>query len=129
MEVLDDDWLTAAIAALDGLDASGVADIVVAYVVTGTPVGKATVVVKVENGRIADVTREPVPDPDLVITSKHEAAVRILTGEMSSDAGFMNGDLKVEGAHHRWLLEMRPLRTAMLDALISAGIVGARAVP
>ena len=129
MELVDDDWLAAAGAALDGLDAPGVADVVVVYVVTGTPVGKATVVVSVEDCRIAGVSRDAVTDPDLVITIKHDAAVRILDGEMSSDAGFMNGDLKVEGVHHRWLLELRSLRTAMLEALVSAGIVAVPATP
>lgn len=129
MEVLDDEWLAAAAVALHELDATGVADGVVTYVVTGTPAGKATVVVTVEGGRIAGVSRDPVPAADLVITMKHAAAVRILAGEMSSDAGFMNGDLKVEGAHHRWLLEMRSLRSAMIEALSRAGIVGVRTVP
>ena len=71
----------------------------------------------VENGRVAALRVGKSDAPDVVISLGYDVALRILRGEMSSDAGYMNGALKVEGAYERWMLELRPARLAAVDAL------------
>ena len=117
MEIFDDDWIAAAAAALADLPAVDGADAVIDYVVAGAPAGKTTLGVRLDGGRVAEITTGKSKDPDLVISLKYDAALAILTGEATSDAGFMNGALKVEGAHERWMLELRPVRLAAIEAL------------
>lgn len=117
MDIFDDEWLAAAAAALGELPSLDDADAVIDYVVSGAPAGKTTIGVTVEGGKVTTIVPGKSADPDLVISMKYEAALKILMGEMSSDAGFMNGALKVEGAHERWMLDLRPVRIAAVDAL------------
>jgi hypothetical protein len=117
MEIFDDDWIAAATDALAALPEVDGASAVIDYVVSGSPAGKATIGVAIENGRLVAMQAGKSNDPDLVISLKYDAALDILLGEMSSDAGFMNGALKVEGAHARWMLDLRPVRQAAIEAL------------
>lgn len=117
MGIFDEEWLAAATTALGGLPEVDGATAVIDYVVAGSPSGKATIGVTLENGRVTAMQTGKSTDPDLVISLKYDAAVKVLTGELSSDAGFMNGALKVEGAHERWMLDLRPTRVAAIEAL------------
>jgi hypothetical protein len=117
MNIFDEEWLAAAAAALGSLPSIDGADATIDYVVAGTPAGKATIGVSLVNGQVTAMQTGKSADPDLVISLKYDAALKILTGELSSDAGFMNGALKVEGAHERWMLELRPVRVAAIEAL------------
>lgn len=117
MEIFDDDWLAAAAEALGALPEIEGASAVIDYVVAGSPAGKATVGVVVENGRVTAMQSGKSAEPDLVISLKYDAALKILRGEMTGDAGFMNGAIKVEGRHERWMLDLRPVRVAAIEAL------------
>ena len=117
MDIFDEEWLAAATTALGGLPEVDGATAVIDYFVAGSPSGKATIGVTLENGRVTAMQTGKSTDPDLVISLKYDAAVKVLTGELSSDAGFMNGALKVEGAHERWMLDLRPTRVAAIEAL------------
>lgn len=119
MEMFDEEWIAAATTALSDLPEVEGASAVIDYVVASSPAGKATIGVTVENGRVTSMQMGKSIDPDLVISLKYDAAVKILGGEMSSDAGFMNGALKVEGAYERWMLELRPIRVGAIEALAS----------
>lgn len=117
MDIFDEDWVAAAANALGALPEVEGADAVINYVVAGAPAGKVTLGVTLASGRVTDISIGKAADPDLVISLKYEAALAILTGEATSDAGFMNGALKVEGAHARWMLDLRPVRLAAIEAL------------
>ena len=117
MEIFDDDWLVAATGALGALPEIEGASAVIDYVVAGSPAGKATIGVTVENGRVTAMQSGKSADPDLVVSLKYDVALKILQGEMTSDAGFMNGAIKVEGRHERWMLDLRPVRVAAIEAL------------
>ena len=119
MDIFGDEWLAAAASALSDLPAIEGASLVIDYVVAGSPAGKTTIGVTVEDGRVAQMRSGKSAAPDVVISLGYEAALRILRGEMSSDAGYMNGALKVEGAYERWMLELRPARLAAVEALVS----------
>ena len=117
MEVFDDEWIAAASAALAQLPEVDGASAVVDCVVAGGPSGKVTIGVVVDDGRVTAMQTGKSTDPDLVISFKYDVALQLLNGEMSSDAGFMNGAIKVEGAHARWMLDLRPVRLAAIEAL------------
>lgn len=117
MEIFGDDWIAAAGAALAALPRRDGADAEIDYVIEGTPAGKVTLGVVLVDGRVTSLTAGKSAEPDLVVTMKYEAARKILAGEMTGDAGFMNGALKVEGAHRRWMLDLRPVRLAAIEAL------------
>jgi putative sterol carrier protein len=119
MDLFDDDWLIAAGQALARLPALEGVDAAIDYVISASPAGKTTIGVTVENGRVTSIVPGKSADPDVVISMKYDAAVKLLTGEMSGDVAFMTGALKVEGAHERWMLDLRPSRVAAVDALAS----------
>lgn len=117
MRLFDSDWLAAAAAALVDLPEVGGADAVVDYVVSGTPRGKVTVGVTVADGRVTGIDEGRSSEPDVVVSGSYETFASILSGESSADAGYMNGALKVEGAHAQWLLDLRAIRLAAVDLL------------
>jgi len=65
-------------------------------------------------GRLA---RSKSEGADIAISMNYPDAVAILSGESTSDAGYMSGAVKVEGDYPLWLLDLRPVRLAAIDAL------------
>ena len=117
MRLFDSDWLAAAAAALVDLPEVGGADAVVDYVVSGTPRSQASISSGSVPGRVTGIAEGRSADPDVVVSGSYETFASILSGESSADAGYMNGALKVEGAHAQWLLDLRAVRLAAVDAL------------
>ncbi|MEZ5245193.1 MAG: SCP2 sterol-binding domain-containing protein [Acidimicrobiales bacterium] len=117
MDIFDDEWLAAAAEVLAALPEVEGASAVIDYVIASSPAGKATIGVTIDNGRVVSLQAGKSDDPDVVISLGYDAALKILGGEMSGDAGFMNGALKVEGAYERWMLALRPTRLAAIEAL------------
>jgi len=119
MQLFDEEWMIAAAIVLAELPVLDGVDAVIDYVISGSPAGKATIGVTVEGGRVISMVPGKSAAPDVVVSMNYDAAVKLLTGEMTSDAGFMNGALKVEGAHERWMLDLRAVRLAAIEALAS----------
>jgi SCP-2 sterol transfer family len=117
MDIFDDEWMTAIESVLGDLPTVEGADVVIDYVISGSPAGKTTIGVTLCDGRVASVTVGKSASADVVISMKYDTAVAILTGELSGDTGFMNGAVKVEGAHERWLLDLRTVRRSAIAAL------------
>lgn len=117
MQLLDPDWLAAAAAALADLPESEGASAVVDYVVSGAPQGKLTIGVVVDNGRVTTVAQRKSAAPDIVVSAGYDVVSSILRGRISADVAYMNGTLKVDGAHARWMLDLRPVRRAAVEAL------------
>lgn len=124
MALFDDEWIDTTAATLAALPAADGGDLVVDYVVSGAPGGKVTLGVTVDGGRVVRLERGGSPDPDVVLSMSHDTAVAILAGTLSPDAGYMNGAVKVEGAHARWLLDLRAVRATALAALVDAAPAG-----
>lgn len=117
MNLFDDAWLAAATEALGALPEIPGASVVIDHVVAGSPDGKVTVGATVIDGRVTEIRIGKSSDPDLVVSLGYDTLLAILAGELTSDAGYMNGAIKVEGAHERWMLELRPVRVAAVEAL------------
>jgi hypothetical protein len=97
---LSDEWMEragrelAADAALAG--ATSDLDLTVAYEVTGTPSGKASYALRFDNGTVG---LEPGPHPDAAVSFAldYDTAARIARNELSAQAAFMQGRLKLGG--------------------------------
>lgn len=117
MQLFDDEWITATSQALAELPAVAGVDAVVTYTISGTSFGRLSLTVAVVDGVVASVTSGKATDPDVSISVDYQDAVAILFGTMSSEAAYMNGALKVEGNYALWLLDLRQVRRAALEAL------------
>jgi len=117
MDIFDDEWMAATESALEDLPPVEGADAVIDFVISGSPAGKTTIAVTLRDGRLTSMMVGRSDAVELVISMSYDVAVAILTGEMSSDVGFMRGAVKVEGPHERWLLDLRPVRRSALAAL------------
>lgn len=117
MLVFDEDWTAAAAAALAELPPVAGLDAVVEYTISGCRGGRVALTVTVSEGTVAKLEAGRSEDPDISISMGYADAVAILRGELSSDAGYMSGAVKVEGDYPRWLLDLRPVRLAAIEAL------------
>ena len=117
MLVFDEDWTAAAAAALAELPPVAGLDAVVEYTISGRPAGRVVLTVAVSEGTVAKLEAGKSADPDISISVGYADAVAILRGELTSEAGYMSGAVKVEGDYPRWLLDLRPLRLAAVEAL------------
>jgi len=116
-DALSDEWIEEARGLLTGLAPAGDIDAVVQYGVTGGPNGRVTIGVVISGGRITDLVSGRVADPDCKVSLSHEMVNRLIDGTVDSDFAFMTGGLKVEGDHALWLIGLRDLRAAAIEAL------------
>ncbi len=82
------------------------------YVVTDTDEGKVAFNMDIENGAPTAVTTGKLPrgeKADVTVTIKDAVLRQLWSGEVTRDAAFMAGDIKIEGAYQRWLDELVPL--------------------
>ena len=114
------EWFDRVAPVLAALPPAGDIDAVVQYVISSTPDGKVTFHVVIEGGVVTDVASGKASDPTAIISAGYEAALDVLEGRKTADAGFMDASLKVEGDHKTWLLDLRDVRDAALTALASA---------
>ncbi|RMH68099.1 MAG: hypothetical protein D6683_17265 [Actinomyces sp.] len=113
MEFLSEEWLEAARAELGGaVEAAraSVPDLTVQYVVSGTPSGKVAVVARIADGALVELGTGKAPDADVTVSLSAPLALAILAGDLAPEVGFMRGDIKVEGRHRLWLLDLRDCR-------------------
>lgn len=122
MEFLSEEWLEAARAelgaAVEAVEAQ-VPDLTVQYVVSGAPSGKVAVVARIADGTLVELGAGKAPDADVTVSLSAPLALEILTGELAPEVGFMRGDIKVDGRHRLWLLDLGGCRrsSAVREAL------------
>ncbi|MCY4425110.1 MAG: SCP2 sterol-binding domain-containing protein [Acidimicrobiaceae bacterium] len=119
-EPLDEGWLEAVAAVVEAVDASGAADGVAQITVSGAPGGAAAFCVVVEAGRVS-VAAGRHPQPDLVAGWTYPEFVQAWQGELSVDAAYMSGRMKLEGDQVLLFDGWRPLlrSTALREAVAS----------
>jgi hypothetical protein len=97
---LSPQWLDAAQRAIDAntsvREATAHADFVVQHVVTGGSGGDVTYHVLAGDGRVRICLGE-APDPTVVFTEDYSTAAAIGRGELSAQAAFMAGRIRVHG--------------------------------
>lgn len=87
-------------------------DTVVLYVVTDTEEGKVAFHLQLTNTSPVVATAGKLPrgqKADITVTIKEQVLTSLWSAERARDEAFMAGDIKVEGAYHRWLDELVPL--------------------
>lgn len=110
MSRYDQQWCDSIAHASDSASADGV-DVTVLYVVTDTEEGKVAFHLELENGSPRHITAGKLPrgqKADITVTIKEPVLASLWMGERTRDEAFMAGDIKVEGAYHRWLDEIVP---------------------
>lgn len=117
MLVFDEEWTAAAAAALADLPPIPGLDAVVEYTISGRPIGRVSLTVTLADGVVSGIAAGKSRDADIAISMSYPDAVAILSGELTSEAGYMSGAVKVEGDYPHWLLDLRPVRLAAIEAL------------
>ena len=114
---LTPEWFDTAAPALAALPSAGDVDAVVQYVVSSTPEGKLTFHAVIEGGVVVDLASGKASDPTAIISCSYDAALDVVEGRKSADVAFMDASFKVEGDHKTWLIDLRDVRAAVLDAI------------
>lgn len=100
IQYLSEEWLSAAGEAIQASkelqEASVGADVTVAYEVTGTPSGKVAYGISLTDGT-AKLVSEAMPDAQTTFSLDYDTAVQIAKGELSAQAAFMQGRMKLGG--------------------------------
>ena len=119
-EPFGEGWLEAFAAALEAVDASGAADGVAQITVSGAPGGASAFHVEVEAGRVS-VSAGRHPRPDLVAGWTYPDLVKAWHGELSVEAAYMSGRMKLEGDQVLLFDGWRPLlrSTELREAVAS----------
>ena len=117
-EPLEEGWLEAVANALAPVDASGAADGVAQITVSGAPGGAAAFHATVEAGRVS-VSAGRHPQPDLVAGWTYPDFLQAWQGELSVEAAYMSGRMKLEGDQVLLFDGWRPLlrSNALREAL------------
>ena len=117
-EPLSEGWLEAVAEALEAVDAAGAAEGVAQITVSGAPGGAAAFHAVVEAGRVSLSTGRH-PRPDLVAGWTYPDFVQAWQGELSVEAAYMSGRMKLEGDQVLLFDGWRPLlrSTALREAL------------
>ncbi len=119
-DFLSPEWIAEAHTILTALPAAGKANVTVQYAVNASPHGKVSLHTVIADGAITAVVAGRAVKPDITVTVSYDDALGLINGTETSDAIFMRGDLKVEGAHAVWLFDLRDLRAAAREALSTA---------
>ena len=114
---LSTEWFATTAPLLGGLSSAGSVDAIMQYVVASTPEGKVTFHVVVAGGVVTELAPGKVDAPDVVVSCTYEQFLDVLEGRKTADVAFMDASWKVEGDHKRWLIDLRPVREAALEAL------------
>ena len=117
-EPLGEGWLEAVAAELEAVDAAGSADGVAQIIVSGSPSGTAPFHVVVADGRVG-VAAGRHPEADMVLSWSYADFVQAWEGELSVEAAYMSGRMKLEGDQVLLFDGWRPLlRSSQLRAAL-----------
>jgi putative sterol carrier protein len=108
----DQDWCDGFAALVGAEQTTDAAAMRLLYVVSDTDEGKVAFNLDLLGGGVVTATVGKLPrgeKADVTVTVKEPVLLELWRGDRSRDAAFMRGDLKIEGAYHRWLDELVPL--------------------
>ncbi len=105
VEYLTDEWMARYVEAGAELPARDGLNLITQYVVEKTPNGNVRWYDVVVDGRVAEASLGKHKEATLTVTWKYPYDVKMLSGELSAEAAFMQGRIKVEGDYPTWLYE------------------------
>lgn len=112
-EFLSDAWIEELARAADAAVAPSELRIVIQQVVTLDPDDERTFVIRIEHGGVT-VEAGRAPDCDVSFTQDRSTAAAIARGELSAQAAFMAGRLRV-GGDLRAVIDRAPALTSLAD--------------
>ena len=108
----DQAWVDAFVASVPAEPIAGLPDeLRVLYVITDAPDGKFAFFLDLASGVVASGTAGRLPRGEkagITVTVKEPILLQLWSGELSRDAAFMAGDIKIEGAYEVWLDQLVP---------------------
>lgn len=78
-------------------------NLITQYIVEKTPNGNIRWFEVVVDGRVVEASLGKTKEAEVTITWKYPYDVKMLSGELGPDAAYMQGRIKVEGDHPKWL--------------------------
>jgi putative sterol carrier protein len=66
-------------------------------------------VVRVVDGRLADITMGKSDQVDCTLQCSYAHAVAMARGDLDREAAYMRGDLKIDGDYAAYILRLQPL--------------------
>ena len=106
---LSEEWLTELEEAGSKLP-EGKFSITIQYEISGTDQGKLRFSVVIKDSRIKEISNGKNTNADCGVSTTLSEAFKILSGEKKIIEAFMQGDLKVEGDHQRYLIDFESVR-------------------
>lgn len=112
MEFLSEEWMAelaaqgAKLPKVDGID------MVIQHEIAGAPGGKVRFYTVYKDGQLTEAAIGKSGDATIQVRAKAAEALKLLNGEMSSDVGFMQGRLKVDGNYRQLMVDYRDYRSS-----------------
>ncbi len=78
-------------------------------VVAGAPAGKVQLVVRVVDGRVAEIASGKSESVDCTMQCSYAEACALVQGTVDREVSYMRGDLKIDGNYVVYLLRLQPL--------------------
>lgn len=110
-EPLGEGWLEAVAGALEHVEVLGVADGVAQFTVSSSPAGSASFNVVVADGYLS-VSAGRHPEPDVVLGWSYADFAAVWRGDLSPEAAYMSGRMKLEGDQVLLIDGWRQLRSS-----------------
>ncbi len=102
-DYLSDEWMTRYAELGAELPERAGINMITQYVVEKTPNGNIRWFDVVADGRVTEAALGKHKEADVKITWKYPYDRKMLSGELRPDAAYMQGRIKVEGDHPKWL--------------------------
>ena len=106
---LTDEWFALARDAAGSWPSRPGVDAALQIIVAGTPKGKLQFVVRVIEGRIADIAIGKSDAVDCTVQCSYADARAMAQGTLDREVAYMRGDLKIDGHYSAYILRLQPL--------------------
>ena len=106
---LSEEWLTE-LEEIGSKLPKGNLSLVIQYEISGTEQGKLRFSLVIKDSQIKEILTGKNKNADCGVSTTSTEAFKILSGEKKVIEAFMQGDLKVEGDHQRYLIDFESVR-------------------
>ena len=106
---LSEEWLTE-LEEIGSKLPKGNLSLVIQYEISGTEQGKLRFSLVIKDSQIKEILTGKNKNADCGVSTTSTEAFKIFSGEKKVIEAFMQGDLKVEGDHQRYLIDFESVR-------------------
>jgi hypothetical protein len=106
---LSDEWFALAREVASSWPARAGVDASLLCIVAGSPAGKVQFVVRIVDGRIAEIAPGKSDSVDCTLQCSYTEACALAQGTVDREVSYMRGDLKIDGNYAAYILRLQPL--------------------